>query len=509
MLDRIVENRIHRARDKFIDAIRPGDICSLASSYHDNDPCDFFKEPKRGSYNICFFVQFRIDGKISERGDRWVVRVPLSPCLAFGAQAKMEREFATMQYVFLGRKTNAYANDFPLRLVAERTKIPIPRIQTCSLLCDNPGVITQFMILEYVEGRTLSEVGLKTLSDEQRQHLYNQLACIYIQLRRLEFSSIGVLSCGPNGIDVCTRLISIGLNEQELEGLQPSCIHAGSRGRLVSASDYVCLLLNIAKNAFEKGKKSVYNEEDGNETLYNLHQFSQFTKETWLDHTLDNGPFVLAHGDLEPHNIMVNENMDIVALLDWEWSRVVPLQFFMPPTWLTYRGTDLLAFPSLYTRYVSELDNFRQAVKDQELKMYNGELLLSNEWTRVHENGGILVQAALDNWTEMDYFVARYLDHFLYRQKDLEGRIERFMEEDPTRRAIIERKTRDFVAYGLELKSLGITDAAVPASDVNMEMRCTWKQILSRFTLRRSSIVLVAGASYLIWKYAHRSLITR
>ncbi|KAH9205016.1 hypothetical protein DL95DRAFT_470977 [Leptodontidium sp. 2 PMI_412] len=120
MLDRIVEKRIHRARDKFIDAIKPGDICSLASSYHDNDPCDFFKEPKRGSYNICFFVQFRIDGKISEKGDRWVVRVPLSPCLAFGAQAKMEREFATMQ------------------LVAEKTKIPIvasnlPPFTTCDI----------------------------------------------------------------------------------------------------------------------------------------------------------------------------------------------------------------------------------------------------------------------------------------------------------------------------------------------------------------------------------------
>jgi hypothetical protein len=97
MLDRIVEHRIYQERDKFIDAIKPGDICSLASSYHDNDACDFFKEPERGSYNICFFVQFRIDGKISEKGDRWVVRVPLSPCLASGAQAKMEREFATMQ----------------------------------------------------------------------------------------------------------------------------------------------------------------------------------------------------------------------------------------------------------------------------------------------------------------------------------------------------------------------------------------------------------------------------
>ncbi|KAG4438931.1 hypothetical protein IFR05_005557 [Cadophora sp. M221] len=206
MLNRIIENRIHQARDKFIDAIKPGDICRLASSYHDNEPCDFFKEPRRGSYNICFFVQFRIDGKTSEKGDRWVVRVPLPPCLASGAQAKIQREFATMQ------------------LVAEKTEIPIPRIQACSLFCDNPGAIAQFMILEYVKGRTLSDVGLKTLSDEQRQHLYDQLACIYIQLRRLEFSSIGVLSCGPDGIDICLMLISISLNKQELEGLQPFCI---------------------------------------------------------------------------------------------------------------------------------------------------------------------------------------------------------------------------------------------------------------------------------------------
>jgi hypothetical protein len=362
------------------------------------------------------------------------------------------------------------------------------------------------MILEYIEGQTLAVVGLRTLSDTQRQHLYNQLACIYIQLRRLEFPSIGFLSRGPDGIDVCPKLISIGLNEQELEGLQPTCILSESRGRLLSASDYVSLLLNIAKNAFERGRKSVYSEEDGNETLYNLHQFSQFTKEKWLDHTLDNGPFVLAHGDLEPYNIMVNENMDIVALLDWEWSRVVPLQFFMPPTWLTYRGTDLLAFPFAYTDYVNELDKFRQAVKDQEPRMFNGELLLSNDWTRVHENGGILVQAALDNWTEMDYFVARYLDNSLYRHKDRESRIKRFIEEDPIRRVIVKRKTRDFMAYCMELRSLGITDAAVSTSDV--EIPCTWKKILLGFTWGRSSILLVAGASYLVWKYARRNPFT-
>ncbi|KAH9207958.1 hypothetical protein DL95DRAFT_312753 [Leptodontidium sp. 2 PMI_412] len=56
MLNRIIEKHIHRARDKFINIIKSGDICSLVSLYYNNDPCDFFKELKRGSYNIYFFV---------------------------------------------------------------------------------------------------------------------------------------------------------------------------------------------------------------------------------------------------------------------------------------------------------------------------------------------------------------------------------------------------------------------------------------------------------------------
>jgi RIO-like serine/threonine protein kinase len=36
----------------------------------------------------------------------------------------------------------------------------------------------------------------------------------------------------------------------------------------------------------------------------------------------------LVHGNLNPYNLMVNEKIDIVALLDREWSRVVPPQFF-------------------------------------------------------------------------------------------------------------------------------------------------------------------------------------
>ena len=90
-----MEARVHRDRDRFIASISHEDVCSLAALYHNNDVCKFFKPPIRGSYNICYFVQFYspIDGA----GDRWVVRVPLAPCLAFGSRSKLETEVATMQ----------------------------------------------------------------------------------------------------------------------------------------------------------------------------------------------------------------------------------------------------------------------------------------------------------------------------------------------------------------------------------------------------------------------------
>jgi len=93
--DSPVEARVHRDRDRFIASICHEDVCSLAASYHNGDACKFFKPPVRGSYNICYFVQFH--SPINGAGDRWVVRVPLAPCLAFGGKSKLETEIATMQ----------------------------------------------------------------------------------------------------------------------------------------------------------------------------------------------------------------------------------------------------------------------------------------------------------------------------------------------------------------------------------------------------------------------------
>ena len=88
--NRIVQSRVYRERDRFIASIREEDVCRLASSYRNNDPCAYFEKPTCGSYNMCYLVQFG-------DGEKWVVRVPLAPCLAFGGRSKLESEIATTQ----------------------------------------------------------------------------------------------------------------------------------------------------------------------------------------------------------------------------------------------------------------------------------------------------------------------------------------------------------------------------------------------------------------------------
>jgi len=88
MRDYIVEDKAHKARARFIDSIDPETILRLASSYHNGDPCETFRPPEHGSYNVCFFVEFA--------DARWVVRLPIPDRVPW-IDEKLEVEIATMK----------------------------------------------------------------------------------------------------------------------------------------------------------------------------------------------------------------------------------------------------------------------------------------------------------------------------------------------------------------------------------------------------------------------------
>ncbi len=129
--------------------------------------------------------------------DKWVVRVPLEPCLAQGGRDKLEREgchyVVRLFRTFVRRSRRLpYTKELGLtcsgffaRLVAEKTTIPIPKLHAYRLgVADDNRPLSSFLILEYVEGKQLDYFKYRALSDEQKHRLFVSLADIYIQLRR-------------------------------------------------------------------------------------------------------------------------------------------------------------------------------------------------------------------------------------------------------------------------------------------------------------------------------------
>lgn len=128
----------------------------------------------------------------------------------------------------------------------------------------------------------LSGIRLPALSDDERTILYEQLADIYAQLRRLEFPAIGQLC--HDGSDNSTIHVTglpptIDLNIQELEGLGPSSVQREYKAPLTSSGQYVSMLLSIAQNAFEKSPSSVCGRKDGRTSLLYMDRFAAFIKD--------------------------------------------------------------------------------------------------------------------------------------------------------------------------------------------------------------------------------------
>jgi hypothetical protein len=76
-------------------------------------------------------------------------------------------------------------------------------------------------------------------------------------------------------------------------------------------------------------------------------------------------------------NILFDDDCNLIAVLDWEWSRVVPAQLMVPPIWLIGCQVDgaLLA----HRAYNTKVGHLRAAVQERE-KALGLPPRLSVEW---------------------------------------------------------------------------------------------------------------------------------
>ena len=149
--------------------------------------------------------------------------------------------------------------------------------------------------------------------------------------------------------------------------------------------------------------------------------------------------------------------MNIVSVLDWEWSRVVPRQLFRPPLWLDSTTIENLCYGSRYRFYLERFDSFLDILRARERERYGNELL-ADEWNKQKQKSGFMVAYALENWTAMDWFANPYINLRVYGgENNLRERAMAYVNDDPARQALVEQKVRDWDSYMEDLEQLNGT----------------------------------------------------
>jgi hypothetical protein len=76
-------------------------------------------------------------------------------------------------------------------------------------------------------------------------------------------------------------------------------------------------------------------------------------------------------------NLLFDKDYNLVGIVDWEWSRVVPAQFMVPPIWLNASQLDFVLL--IQEDYNKQVGYLRAAVQERE-KALGLPPRLSTEW---------------------------------------------------------------------------------------------------------------------------------
>lgn len=111
---------------------------------------------------------------------------------------------------------------------------------------------------------------------------------------------------------------------------------------------------------------------------------------SFIDYKHNEGPYKLVCDDLRPGNILVDRNLKITAICDWEWSYAAPYQqFYTAPRWLMLKAPEYWRITEPYDdgsgdghsgaglddmlrAYTKKLDLFLKIMQEEEAKRAAG-----------------------------------------------------------------------------------------------------------------------------------------
>ncbi|OAA44789.1 Protein kinase-like domain protein [Metarhizium rileyi] len=279
---------------------------------------------KAGAFNALFRLKF-LDGGSA------VIRFA-KPGRTMFPEEKIRNEVATMRYI------------------QDHTAIPVPFILHWGTREESPLQIGPFIIMEYINHEMSMTAALNTpgltsdippildpnIDEAKLELLYRQVASILLQLSKLEHPLIGALEeKGECLWEVTKRPLSMPMNELVRTGTLPRAKLPAST--FSTTAEYLESLakLHIDHLAHQRND-AIESRTDCQRKYIARKLFQKLAGEMKLVSGMYNkGPFQFWCDDLRPSNILLDKDLQIVAVIDWEFSYAAPSEFtFAPPWWL-------------------------------------------------------------------------------------------------------------------------------------------------------------------------------
>lgn len=188
-----------------------------------------------------------------------------------------------------------------------------------------------------------------------------------------EFDHAGSLMTDPEGATILTCPLSIDLNMLQLYETK-QIIPCGKQSSVI---DFAFCRYHVLFERLDQ-PFSEMDEDDAQHEVFALEDFKGRLF-SFIDPLLNHCPFVLAHGDLRPSNIIVNEDLTINAIIDWEWSGTIPRQFFIPPTWFAGHEASEVSSKEYHLEYAK----FYSILKEAGSRSISCRKL-AEEWEHIH-----------------------------------------------------------------------------------------------------------------------------
>ncbi|OQE06140.1 hypothetical protein PENVUL_c019G09050 [Penicillium vulpinum] len=333
----------------------------LLKKYEPDDPVRFaFLE--KGSFNITFWMTYKT-------GVAAIIRFPL-PGAAMFPEEKLRNEVAIMRYIH------------------DETSIPVPSILFSGCKTDSPLELGPFIIMEYIEhdasmydflnipecpiqerGRLNPNIEKDTL-----QALYGELAGVLLKLSTPSFSQIGSFSQADDSTwGVASRPLSINSNELIRLSSLPQSKLPSYETTFSSTSSYLEALAEIhIAHLTHQRNDAIESADDCRRKFVARYLFRKLARERKLTErwaAFDKGPFKIWCDDLRPANVLVNNDLKITGVVDWEFTYAAPVEFtYAPPWWLLIEKPEYWpqGLEDWTTVFDSRLQIFLQAMIDRE-----------------------------------------------------------------------------------------------------------------------------------------------